>query len=104
MQDALIKDSPKLPKWLKDHERKASRVDVDVNIYYFNWLYSNVNYIQALYASTPIDSSLYSLYIHQNYTNFAVDTEHCDDISDWLSWVDSSGGEAVRVHSNSFVI
>ncbi|KAM6494899.1 Rad17 cell cycle checkpoint domain containing protein [Amanita muscaria] len=77
VQDALIKDPPKLPKWLKDHERKASRVDID-----------------ALYASTPIDSSLYSLYIHQNYTNFAVDTEHCDDISDWLSWVDSSGGEA----------
>jgi cell cycle checkpoint protein len=29
-QDALIKDPPKLPEWLGYHERKASRVDVDV--------------------------------------------------------------------------
>jgi cell cycle checkpoint protein len=32
MLDALIPDPPKLPKWLSDHDRRASRVDVDVRI------------------------------------------------------------------------
>ncbi|KAF8347458.1 Rad17 cell cycle checkpoint protein-domain-containing protein [Amanita rubescens] len=76
MLDALIPDPPKLPRWLSDHDRRASRVDVD-----------------ALYASTPIDSDLFSLYIHQNYTEFATEIEECDGVADWLSWVDSSGGE-----------
>ncbi|KAK2467922.1 hypothetical protein APHAL10511_000217 [Amanita phalloides] len=77
MLDAMMRDPPKLPVWLKEHDRRASRVDVDL-----------------LYASTPIDSGLYSLYIHQNYTEFATEVEECDGVMDWLSWVDSSGGEA----------
>ena len=48
-----------------------------------------------LYADSPIDSSLFSLYIHQNYTQFCNEIEESEGIADWLSWVDSSGGEAV---------
>ncbi|KAF8625498.1 hypothetical protein AX15_005346 [Amanita polypyramis BW_CC] len=77
VQDTLIKDPPELPEWLEEHDRRASRVDVD-----------------SLYAGTPIDSGLFSLYIHQNYTQFATEVEECGGVADWLSWVDSSGGEA----------
>src|ERR1700722_14570793 len=51
---------------------------------------------QTLYADSPIDSSLFGGYIHQNYTQFCDDIEHCDGVSEWLSWVDSNGGEVVR--------
>ncbi|KAJ3520257.1 hypothetical protein NM688_g9188 [Phlebia brevispora] len=75
--DAKLVDPPKLPPHLKQHERKASRVDVE-----------------ALYADSPIDASLLSLYIHQNYTQYCERLEECHGIMDWLSWVDSSGGES----------
>ncbi|THU98650.1 checkpoint protein Rad24 [Dendrothele bispora CBS 962.96] len=75
--DKRLKDPPKLPEHLKEHDRKASRVDVDV-----------------LYSDSPIDSSLFSLYIHQNYTQFCDEMSHCEGVSEWLSWADSSGGEA----------
>lgn len=75
--DALLKDPPKLPTYLQEHERRTSRIDVD-----------------RLYADSPIDSSLFSLYIQQNYPQFCDDIEQCDEVADWLSWVDSSGGEA----------
>ncbi|KAF8880655.1 Rad17 cell cycle checkpoint protein-domain-containing protein [Infundibulicybe gibba] len=75
--DAQLKDPPKLPRYLKEHNRRTSRVDVD-----------------QIYADSPIDSSLFSLYIHQNYTQFCDDIQECDGVIDWLSWVDSSGGEA----------
>ncbi|KAF8811186.1 P-loop containing nucleoside triphosphate hydrolase protein [Phlegmacium glaucopus] len=75
--DALLKDPLKLPLHLQHHERRTSRVDVDM-----------------LYADSPIDSSLFSLYIHQNYTQFCNDIEESEGVADWLSWVDSSGGEA----------
>ncbi|KAF9462541.1 Rad17 cell cycle checkpoint protein-domain-containing protein [Collybia nuda] len=75
--DAQLKDPPKLPSHLKEHERRPSRINADV-----------------LYADSPIDSSLFSLYIHQNYTQFCDTVEQCDGVADWLSWVDSSGGEA----------
>ncbi|PIL27277.1 hypothetical protein GSI_10424 [Ganoderma sinense ZZ0214-1] len=74
--DAGLKDPPPLPPHLKDHERKASRVDVE-----------------TLYVDTPIDASLLSLYIHQNYTQYCTTLEDCDALMDSLSWVDSSGGE-----------
>ncbi|KAI0794827.1 Rad17 cell cycle checkpoint protein-domain-containing protein [Abortiporus biennis] len=74
--DAKLKDPPKLPTHLKEHERRASRVDVE-----------------QLYADSPIDSSLLSLYIHQNYTQYCNDISECEGVSDWLSWVDSNGGE-----------
>ncbi|KAJ7242936.1 hypothetical protein C8J57DRAFT_1477252 [Mycena rebaudengoi] len=39
-----------------------------------------------LYTDSPIDSSLFSLYIHQNYTQFCNGTEECEGVADWLSW------------------
>ena len=32
VQDALINGPPKLPEWLEEHDRRASRVDVDVRM------------------------------------------------------------------------
>ncbi|KAJ3740153.1 Rad17 cell cycle checkpoint protein-domain-containing protein [Lentinula detonsa] len=75
--DRTLEDLPALPPFLSEHDRKTSRVDVN-----------------TLYADSPIDSSLFSLYIHQNYTQFCVDVDECDGVADWLSWADSSGGEA----------
>ncbi|EIM79628.1 Rad17-domain-containing protein [Stereum hirsutum FP-91666 SS1] len=87
--DATLRDPPELPGWLRGNgggsssvgvgsgeERRTSRVDVDL-----------------LYASTPIDASLYNLYIHQNYTQFCEEIEQCERLVDGLSWVDASGGE-----------
>jgi len=71
-----------LPLHLRHHERRMSRVDVD-----------------ALYADSPIESSLFSLYIHQNYPQFCNEIEETEGVADWLSWVDSSGGDAVRFFS-----
>ncbi|KAE9389414.1 hypothetical protein BT96DRAFT_1003268 [Gymnopus androsaceus JB14] len=50
---------------------------------------------------SPIDSSLFSLYIHQNFTQFSTDVDECDGIADWLSWADSSGGEAAMVSNQA---
>lgn len=81
--DTRLKDPPKLPRHLSAHDRKASRVDVE-----------------ALYADSPIASSLLSLYLHQNYTQYCNELDECDGIMDWLSWVDFSGGEHVSyLHS-----
>ncbi|KAG6861179.1 hypothetical protein C0995_002986 [Termitomyces sp. Mi166 len=77
MADAQLRDLPRLPPDFKDHERRTSRLNVD-----------------ALYADSPIDSSLFSLYIHQNYPQFCDDIDQCDGVADWLSWIDSSGGDA----------
>ncbi|KAI0763953.1 Rad17-domain-containing protein [Trametes elegans] len=74
--DAGLKDPPPLPSHLKEHERRPSRVD-----------------IESLYADTPIDASLLSLYVHQNYTQYCSTLDECDALMDSLSWVDSSGGE-----------
>ncbi|KAF8154728.1 Rad17 cell cycle checkpoint protein-domain-containing protein [Crassisporium funariophilum] len=75
--DALLKDPTKLPPHLAHHERRTSRVDVDM-----------------LYADSPIDTSLFSLYIHQNYTQYCNELEESEGVAEWLSWIDSSGGEA----------
>ncbi|KAK0235412.1 Rad17 cell cycle checkpoint protein-domain-containing protein [Armillaria nabsnona] len=75
--DELLEDPPDLPSFLSEHRRRTSRVNVD-----------------TLCSDSPIDSSLYSLYLHQNYTQFCNDIDECDGIADNLSWVDSSGGEA----------
>ncbi|KAK7029736.1 Rad17-domain-containing protein [Favolaschia claudopus] len=75
--DATLKDPPNLPSHLANHARRTSRVNIDL-----------------LYANSPIDSSLFSLYIHQNYSQFCNEVEECGNVADWLSWIDSSGGEA----------
>ncbi|KAI0368564.1 Rad17-domain-containing protein [Pilatotrama ljubarskyi] len=74
--DARLKDPPPLPPHFKHHERRPSRVDVE-----------------SLYADTPIDASLLSLYIHQNYTQYCSTLDECEALMDSLSWVDASGGE-----------
>lgn len=74
--DQHLPDPPPLPPHLKEYHRRTSRVDVD-----------------ALYADSPIDSSLLGLYIQQNYTQYCHKVEECMGISETLSWVDSSGGE-----------
>ncbi|EJD07726.1 P-loop containing nucleoside triphosphate hydrolase protein [Fomitiporia mediterranea MF3/22] len=74
--DLRLKDPSPLPPWFSEHERRASRVDVD-----------------GLYADSPIDTGLFALYVHQNYSQFCDDVSQCRELSDWLSWIDSSGGE-----------
>ncbi|KAI0301597.1 Rad17 cell cycle checkpoint protein-domain-containing protein [Multifurca ochricompacta] len=59
--DQSLKDPPPLPLWLAAEERRTSRVDVD-----------------ALFTSTPIDASLFGLYIHQNYTQYCTNLEQCN--------------------------
>ncbi|KAH9949687.1 Rad17-domain-containing protein [Amylocystis lapponica] len=75
--DARIKNPPALPSHLEEHERRASRVDVE-----------------TLYADTPIDGSLLSLYIHQNYTQYCSALDEAAALSDALSAADASGGES----------
>ncbi|EGO29654.1 hypothetical protein SERLADRAFT_445435 [Serpula lacrymans var. lacrymans S7.9] len=74
--DALLREPPELPPYLQEHERRASRVDIDV-----------------LYADSPIDSSLLGLYIHQNYTQFCNDIDESAAVAEWLSWADWGGGD-----------
>ncbi|KAI0047880.1 P-loop containing nucleoside triphosphate hydrolase protein [Auriscalpium vulgare] len=74
--DARLKDQPPLPPWLSSESRKTSRVDADI-----------------LYASTPIDASLFGLYIHENYTRFCNEVDECAGVMDALSFVDAGGGE-----------
>lgn len=76
--DRKLKDPPALPLHLRDHDRRASRVDVE-----------------TLYADTPIDSSLLSLYIHQNYTQYCNTLDECGGVAEWMSLVDASGGESI---------
>jgi hypothetical protein len=76
--DARLSDSRPLPLHLSAHERKASRVDVE-----------------ALYADSPIDSSLFSLYIQQNYTQYCETLDECDGVAEMLSWVDASSAIGV---------
>ncbi|KAJ6466228.1 Rad17 cell cycle checkpoint protein-domain-containing protein [Mycena sanguinolenta] len=57
IQGSTLKDPPQLPSHLSDHARRTSRVSVDL-----------------LYADSPIDSSLFSLYISQ----FCNEVEECD--------------------------
>jgi cell cycle checkpoint protein len=54
-------------------------------------------WLRETIADPLIDSSLFSLYIYQNYTPFCTEVEECSGVAEWLTWVDSSGGEAVCV-------
>lgn len=95
-----LKDPPKLPYYLSEHDRRASRVDVEVMNHYAcptpKAYEPTIMYVQTLYADTPVDASLLSLYIQQNYTLYCNTLDECDGVIDSLSWVDSSGGESVR--------
>ena len=60
-----------------------------------------------LYASTPIDASLFGLYIHQNYTQYCSTLEQCSTLIDDLSWTDANGsgnvGHQLLLFSNTFM-
>ena len=95
-----IPNPEKLPPHLKSHDRKASLVDVNV------WFGSRFdsgcqadNSWQTLYADSPIDSSLFSLYLHQNCNQFCNNLEECGSIAEWMSWIDYSGPEEVCTSS-----
>jgi len=92
-----IPNPEKLPSHLKLHNRRASLVDVNV---WFANRFGRTNqadsFWQTLYADSPIDSSLFSLYLHQNYTQFCNKLEECSSIAEWMSWIDYSGPEEVR--------
>ncbi len=53
--------------------------------------------MQMLYSSTPIDTSLFGLYIHQNYTQFCSSLEQCSSLVDNLSWTDANESENVGI-------
>ncbi|KAH9060573.1 Rad17-domain-containing protein [Lactarius vividus] len=74
--DRTLNDPPPLPPWLTMEERKTSRVDVNL-----------------LYASTPVDASLFGLYVHQNYTQYCSSIEQCSSLIDNLSWTDANNSE-----------
>ena len=61
--------------------------------------------MQMLYASTPIDASLFGLYIHQNYTQYCSTLEQCSSLIDDLSWTDANGSGNVghQLFSNTFM-
>ncbi|KAH9996697.1 Rad17 cell cycle checkpoint protein-domain-containing protein [Russula compacta] len=74
--DRSLEDPPPLPHWLVAERRRTSRVDVNM-----------------LYASTPIDASLFGLYIHQNYTQYCSSLEQCSSLIENLSWTDINQSE-----------
>lgn len=74
--DRTLNDPPPLSSWLATEERRTSRVDVNL-----------------LYASTPVDASLFGLYIHQNYTQYCSSVEECSSLIDNLSWADANNSE-----------
>ncbi|CAE6349052.1 unnamed protein product [Rhizoctonia solani] len=64
-----------LPNHLAEFERRPSKVDVS-----------------TLHADSPVDSSLFSLYIQQNYTQFCNDIDECYGLADALSEADGGMG------------
>ena len=43
-----------------------------------------------IYADSPIDTPLFSLYIHQNYPQFCNETEEAWHVADALSLIDAT--------------
>jgi cell cycle checkpoint protein len=50
----------------------------------------------VLYGDSPIDTSLYSLYLHQNYYQFCAETDECEGVIESLSLIDSLGDAVSR--------
>ncbi|KAH7100697.1 P-loop containing nucleoside triphosphate hydrolase protein [Auriculariales sp. MPI-PUGE-AT-0066] len=71
--DRRLRDPPKLPPHLRsEHARPSSRVD-----------------IAAIYADSPVDTSLLSLYLHQNFPQFTGDIDNYAGVSEWFSTYDA---------------
>ncbi|KIJ54035.1 hypothetical protein M422DRAFT_42307 [Sphaerobolus stellatus SS14] len=81
--DRNMPDPPPLPEHLAEHARRASKV-----------------HVETLYADSPVDTSLFALYLHQNYTQFCDEVDECEALCDWLSWIDSSGSESWQSQRN----
>ena len=100
--EQTIPNPTELPSHLNSHDRKASLVDVNVRFGNpFDGVFFADALWQMLYADTPIDSSLFSLYLHQNYTQFCDKLEECGGIAEWMSWIDYSGPDEVCTSSIS---
>lgn len=48
--------------------------------------------LQTLHADSPVDASLFSLYVQQNYTQFCDDVDECFGLADALSEADGGMG------------
>ncbi|KAG9125052.1 Cell cycle checkpoint protein rad17 [Ceratobasidium sp. 392] len=64
-----------LPNHLAHFERRASKVDVT-----------------ALHADSPVDASLFTLYVQQNFPQFCEDLDECWGLADALSEADGGMG------------
>ncbi|CAE6417088.1 unnamed protein product [Rhizoctonia solani] len=73
--EAPVSPAKPLPSHLSEFERRPSKVDVT-----------------ALHADSPVDASLFSLYIQQNYTQFCNEIEECYGLADALSEADGGMG------------
>ncbi|CCO34177.1 cell cycle checkpoint protein [Rhizoctonia solani AG-1 IB] len=73
--EATVAPAKPLPNHLSEFERRPSKVDVS-----------------TLHADSPVDSSLFSLYIQQNYTQFCDDIDECYGLADALSEADGGMG------------
>ncbi|KAF8588611.1 Rad17-domain-containing protein [Ramaria rubella] len=83
IRDNKICDPPALPAHLAKYSRRSSLVDVN-----------------ALYADSPVDTSLFALYLHHNYTQFCDELDECAKVCEWLSWIDASGSESWQAQQN----
>lgn len=89
--DALVPKPLPLPDHLKEFTRRGSRVDPNVrSIATALWNRDRRPLEQAIYADSPIDTSLFSLYIHQNYPQFCSEIEEAWYIADTMSLIDTT--------------
>ncbi|QRV78107.1 cell cycle checkpoint Rad17 [Ceratobasidium sp. AG-Ba] len=73
--EAPVQVSKPLPNHLKEFERRASKVDV-----------------AAMHADSPVDASLFTLYVQHNYTQYCNEMDECWNIADALSLADGGMG------------
>lgn len=94
-----------LPDHLAHHQKRISKVDVEVsNILSFSLslkveltslpfpstrLDFVSSFLQTLFLDAPVDTSLYNLYLHQNYPLFCGDIDECFDSIEALSGSDA---------------
>lgn len=80
-----LTSEPKLPRHLRDkYARRPSKVDPDV-----------------LFAEAPLDSDVFTSYVHHNYTPFTDDIDECLGIIEGVSSADAlmrMEGEEVSSH------
>jgi len=70
-EEGPMPSAPQLPNHLMEYYRRPSKVDPKV-----------------LYADSPVDTSLMTLYVHQNYTQFCDEIDHARGVCEWLAMSD----------------